>query len=329
MCEIAVPIEAPNVYHFYNPIPEKGYSLIREGETFPLSTMGLSLPGISTGKARAWQETGQTGYSGKDVLLRPMGKIEEARNSYFDSEGEPLFYKFSRLSSEQDIVQFASEYGALRWIYQRAQGVMDSEPADIPLEPLSLWFREVEEMRRLLAAQGDFEDKRPDLDKHFKRQGKTAFFLGASVDIRPEWSRGDIMHRLLIELFNKRLEGCRVRQRYALKNEDTGNVVSVLYPGDLLSSMWIHAAQSFFHDGPNERIAVRSYLTGRFFRRDKMSRKQDEPFMGRYYLRGEYAAFKGREKTGLRAKEKGVGLRNRSGKIEFINTPYGAREESL
>jgi hypothetical protein len=95
-----------------------------------------------------------------------------------------------------------------------------------------------------------------------------------------QWESG-VGQRDLVTLLNEKLRDYPSSQEYGIDEE--GTAFPTLRPSCLAAAAWLQLAQTIFLDGPNERLARRSYLTGLYYAAECMSKKRDGPCRGMYY----------------------------------------------
>lgn len=308
-------LEAPNTHYFFNAVPSEGFRLVKPGQKIPMEWIGLPLAMASDVMVTARQRP-ERGVQSGGLLLCPVGRKETARNSYFPRGQAPIFAEFAALMDDdgkirsEKISLFAAEFGSLE-----DTGVVASRADNVLLESFGFWCREVSRMRILLDAVARFEDKKTG-DDLLRRRGDSVVLGDIAVPFVASESRSDMLHRCIVAFINGRLREHSVNQQY-LSTEK--GIRSILEPTTLLGAMWIQVAQSFFKDGPMERLAARSYLTGDYFPRRDMKVRQVGPHSGRLYHPAERNRFYSRKHKRIVAESKGRSVKGgRKGKIEFL-----------
>jgi len=308
-------LEAPNTHYFFNAVPEKGFRLVEPGQKIPMEWIGLPLEIGSDVMVTARQRPERGAQSG-GLLLCPVGRKEAARNSYFPRGETPIFAEFAALMDDDGKIRaektslFAAEFGSLE-----DTGVVASRADNVLLESFGFWCREISRMRILLDAVARFEDKKPG-DDLLRRRGDSVILGDIAVPFVASESRSDMLHRCIVAYINGRLREHSVRQQYLATEK---GVRSILEPTTLLGAMWVQVAQSFFKDGPMERLAARSFVTGEYHPRQDMKVRQVGPNEGRLYHPADRNKFYRRKNRRIVAASEGkVVKEKRKGRTEFL-----------
>jgi hypothetical protein len=352
MREDEVFLDAPNRGIFFNHIFTGGFELVSSFDEIPVFTCGGSpflrwswnggflfpehlFERVQKGSGialqhEAFEKIGKTEEIPKETLLLPKGEAREARNVFFEEDKEPLFQKFANLETTEEIQSFAGEYGCLR---KTPEAWIDKHGNRIGLlESVETWKREIDALNIALRAIVTYEEGRtsdfeymPDNANHIYirpalKSGKTSTFLLAPyVKGVPEKT---IFKMAIARLFNEKLRESPSVPAYTFVVEK-GRFEPCLHPQSLAAAIWLQLAQSFFKDGPAERIAERCYLCGKWGKAykewsgtikldtDVWSQRKKGPYAGLYYHKLCDKAVRMRENRKRKAEEEGKKLRKR------------------
>jgi hypothetical protein len=274
------------------------------------------------------------------TLLLPKGKREEFRNVYYfdTADEEPLFQKFANLKTTEEIRAFAGEYGCLRkepecWVDKKGNRI-------VLLESVVAWGKEICALNVVLQAiviwkEGRISSFKFEFNKetgqvHIFPPLKSEMTIGSDrmyaetyltapyVEGAPEET---IFKMAVTRLIDEKLRENPSTPIYLFGEK--GQIKPYLHPQSLAAAIWLQLAQSFFKDGPAERIAERCYLCGKWGKAYKewfdtitldteiWGQRKKGPEAGLYYHKRCDKAKRMRELREQRAEEEGRELKKR------------------
>lgn len=296
-------LDPPRANLFFNPVPSGGFRLVKIGSEVSIGDV-QPISGDAPGWKLLVMERGKD-YSQEEakkfntLLLLPVGRIDHQINIYHEYsnlDGIPLFTQFSKLNTDEDILQFASTYGQLK------DGVKaDIFSGQVFLEPLQLWKNEISLVKQALTIWSSLEAREP-VHQYLKPEGdKVLFFISGKnasrtvilKSIQNEQKRETVKRGLAQFIDIKMLEYpatvAHATEERKVRGKRTVRIPyrSFIRPTSLISAIWLQISQSFFRDGEKDIIARRCFLTGDFFAESAMRQRNAEPFKGQYYsIRG-------------------------------------------
>lgn len=302
------PVEAV----FFNAVPERGFKIVERGAIIPAPEGGnLNVEAIP-----------RAGERGKKLLL-PVGGFTSARNCYFEKDS-PLFQRFADLKSEADIVSFASKYGQL------CDSSLSWNGETIWLESLTTWETEISLMYFIMGVISDFEAKK-DVGRYIERRGEEVVFplrwahqgkttAVPSMRFIPSEEKRNTLYRGLVRFFNLKLGECPLIAVHSIREDYSKDPIrSFLEPLSLKGAVWLQFSQSFFRDGPNDIMARRDFLTGRYYPESELSLRTAGPHKGQMYHPAMKRRFYSQKHTRIEAVQEGKTVKQyRKGKTEFI-----------
>ncbi len=294
-------LDPPRANLFNNPVPSKGFKLVKIGSEVSISDVqpisgdasGWNIIAMERGKDYSQEEAKKF----NSLLLLPVGRIDHQINifhEYSNLDGIPLFTQFSRLDTDEDILQFAANYGQL------INGVKFDNCGQVFLEPLQLWKNEISLVKQALTIWSSLDAGEPVhqyLKPHVEKD-KVLFLISGDYAvplkaIQSETKRETVKRGLAQFIDQKMLEyPATVAHGVEERKIRGGETVKIPYssfirPTSLISAIWLQISQSFFKDGERDIIARRCFLTGDFFAESAMRQRNAEPFKGQYYsIRG-------------------------------------------
>lgn len=296
-------LDAPNFGYFFVERPEGGFRLVEHGEKVPFEEFaafrvpGMELVGsiknkLFTALSRDKRERGP--------LLLPQGNhlvghwlsffVDADEGGYKGDKPKlvPIFKAFGDLKNDDEILGFASKYGDLR---PRGDEKYTLSLVDdlVWCESLNLWKKEIAAVNGVVSLWEDgAEDK------------------------------------TLAGLLNEKLREYPSIQEYGVDGK--GMVFSALRSSSLGAAVWLQLAQSVFLDGPNERIARRSFRSGEYYAQQCMAKKRTGEYTGLWYHPREKQTFYRQNYTRKKAAQEGRSVKEkRKGRMEFI-TPFPSEE---
>ena len=297
-------LDAPNIGYFYVEKPEAGFRLVKHGEKVPFEEfIAFRLPGaelIGTIKKAPFTALSRDKKE-KGMLLLPQGNhlVGHWLSFFEDKEAgkyrgnkpklTPIFEAFRKLKSEDEILNFASRYGEFR-PRGEAQYTLSLVDDQVWCESLNLWKKEIADVNNVVTLwEGGTEGKE------------------------------------LAKLINEKLREYPSQQEYG--TDEQGKAFPVLRSHSLGAAIWLQLAQSIFKDGPNERIARRSFRSGEYYAQQCLTKKRTGEYAGLYYHPREKQNFYRQNYTRKKAAQEGKTVKEgRKGKTTFI-TPFPSEEK--
>ncbi len=297
-------LDAPNIGYFYVEKPEIGFRLVKHGEKVPFEEfVAFRFPGAELrGSAKKRPFTALSRDKGENgMLLLPQGShlIGHWLSFFQDKDAGkykgdkvkliPIFEVFRKLKSEDEILNFASRYGEFR-PRGEAQYTLSLADDQVWCESLNLWKKEIADVNNVVTLwEGGTEGKE------------------------------------LVKLINEKLREYPSVQEYGTGKK--GKAFPVLRSHSLGAAIWLQLAQSIFKDGPNERIARRSFLSGEYYAQQCLTKKRTGEYAGLYYHPREKQNFYRQNYTRKKAAQEGKTVKEgRKGKATFI-TPFPSEEK--
>ena len=329
--------DPPRANLFFNPVPSKGFRLVKIGSEVSISDVqpisgdapGWNLIAMERGKDHTQEEAKKF----NTLLLMPVGKVDHLINIYHrysNLDGIPLFTQFSKLNTDEDILQFASTYGQLK------DGVKaDIFSGQVFLEPLHFWKNELSLVKQSLTIWSSLDAGEP-IHQYLKphvEKDKVLFLISGDYAsctvplkaIQSETKR-ETVKRGLAQFIDQKMYEYPATVAHATEERKIrgGETVIIPYrsflrPTSLISAIWLQISQSFFRDGEKDIIARRCFLTGDFFAESAMRQRNAGQYKGQYYsIRGmrNFDRQKNRRiKAGLEGKEVKP---DRKGAMQFL-----------
>lgn len=305
-------VEFSNEPIFHCHIPELGFRLIQVGEDISLKEFEKDK--FETYKAVSRQDK-KDHATFKGSLLMPLSpRLKGKRLS--PPGKDPLFQRFADLVSEEEILIFANEYGALDLgYYPQVTG-----EGTVKLESLAFWKKEILEMKGVIEAVGCFENRGPVEKFIYGLQGPSPDRSNLSFypfrddkydelkkqigNIFPLRTRAGLCLPKNEPLHFALLRGiaafCSLKLRLHQCNPaygilSGGRPIAYIKPRTLAAALWLEFAQSFFKDGPEHKIARRCFHCGRYGL-EGMHQRKKEPNAGLWYHETCKCAFYNRKR---------------------------------
>lgn len=326
--------DPPRANLFFNPVPSKGFKLVKIGSEVSISGVqpisgdapGWNLIAMERGKDHTQEEARKF----NTLLLMPVGKVDHLINvyhKYSNLDGVPLFTQFSKLDTNEDILQFAANYGQL------IKGVKHDNCGQVFLEPLQLWKNEISLVKQALTIWSSLDAWEP-VHQYLKPEGdKVLFFISGEnasrtvilKSIQNEQKR-ETVKRGLAQFLDQKMYEYPATVAHATEERKIrgGETVIIPYrsflrPTSLISAIWLQISQSFFKDGERDIIARRCFLTGDFFAESAMRQRNAEPFKGQYYSNRGMRNFQRQKNRRIEAAAEGKEVKpDRKGVMQFL-----------
>ena len=345
--------DPPRANLFFNPVPRRGFRLVSFGDMIPIDDVAMfpgSVPGcyvvaVERGKkytkefAEMLKKPSLQKFN--TPLLLPVGGFEKVRiifyHKYSDKDGVPLFSQFSKLETDEDILQFACKYGQLK--KQKEEFEIDSDKrdyfAEYFLESLQFWKSEISLVKQALTIWSSLEAREPVhqyLKPHVEKD-KVLFLISGDYAsctvplkaIQSETKRETVKRGLAQFIDIKMLEYpatvAHANEERKVRGKGTVRIPyrSFLRPTSLISAIWLQISQSFFKDGERDIIARRCFLTGDFFAESAMRQRNAEPFKGQYYSIRGMRNFQRQKNRRIEAAVEGKEVKpDRKGAMQFL-----------
>ncbi len=322
-------------------IPREGFKLINAGE--PLETMPLfgnrvqmalriTLPlqkrgfvALPFSKEGHDLEEAINDVQGKEIkLLCPVGELLSVKRDFFDGD-VPLFQQFANLTDEEEILDFARQYGSLHSKMTVLQSLLPNGGA-VYLESVSDWYDEINLVKTALKLIEIYENRSWDKDLKVIESGvagalygieETSFCVEGPPPRAGKVDEG-VFKLLLVMFFNDKLRRHQLTVGYGF--DRAGRFISAIYPSSLSSAIWLQLAQSFFGDAPNERMAKRCFICGQYGNKASMRRRTKGEYKGRYYHMSCYTILKQRNYRERKAKKEERTFYERRRKQFFVDS---------
>ena len=328
--------DPPRANLFFNPVPSKGFKLVKIGSEVSISDVqpisgdasGWNIIAMERGKDYSQEEARKL----NSLLLLPVGRIDHQINIYHEYsnlDGIPLFTQFSKLDTDEDILQFAAYYGQL------INGVKFDNCGQVFLESLQLWKNEISLVKQALTIWSSIEAREPVhqyLKPHVEKD-KVLFLISGDYAsctvplkaIQSETKRETVKRGLAQFIDIKMLEYpatvAHATEERKVRGKGTVRIPyrSFLRPTSLISAIWLQISQSFFKDGERDIIARRCFLTGDFFAESAMRQRNAEPFKGQYYSIRGMRNFQRQKNRRIEAAAEGKEVKpDRKGAMQFL-----------
>jgi hypothetical protein len=328
--------DPPRANMFFSQVPSGGFRLVKIGSEVSISDVqpisgdapGWNLIAMERGKDYSQEEARKL----NSLLLLPVGRIDHQINIYHEYsnlDGIPLFTQFSKLDTDEDILQFAANYGQL------INGVKFDNCGQLFLEPLQLWKNEISLVRKALTIWSSLEAREPVhqyLKPHVEKD-KVLFLISGDYAsctvplkaIQSETKRETVKRGLAQFLDQKMYEYpatvAHATEERKVRGKGTVRIPyrSFLRPTSLISAIWLQISQSFFKDGERDIIARRCFLTGDFFAESAMRQRNAEPFKGQYYSIRGMRNFQRQKNRRIEAAAEGKEVKpDRKGAMQFL-----------
>ena len=327
-------LDPPRANLFFNPVPSKGFKLVKIGSEVSISDVqpisgdasGWNLIAMEREKDYSQEEAKKF----NSLLLLPVGRIDHGINvyhKYSNLDGIPLFTQFSKLETDEDILRFAANYGQL------INGVKFDNCGQVFLEPLQLWKNEISLVKQALTIWSSLEAREP-VHQYLKPEGdKVLFFISGKnasrtvilKSIQNEQKRETVKRGLAQFIDQKMLEYpatvAHATEERKIRGGETVIIPyrSFLRPTSLISAIWLQISQSFFRDAERDIIARRCFLTGDFFAESAMRQRNAEPFKGQYYSIRGMRNFQRQKNRRIEAAAEGKEVKpDRKGVMQFL-----------
>ena len=302
----------PGKGYFYNFVPQKGFCLI---------PVGYEEDNEFDAKIRYVSGDNKDAKEGYLLLANSPGR--ELKSPFF-IQGEPLFQSFSQLSSDEEILAFANIYGEL--VTRPFHTSFWLREATIELESIDFWKKEIFLMRKMIEMVGCYENNCT-ADRFMRREKGQWYYYDLSFEPggktwevfvpekNPE-SRSLLFYGIT-EFLNTRLRKYPSSLGYRIEN---GRVHSYLMPKSLAAALWLQFSQSFFRDGPENMIAHRCFICGRYDKKDgdNMRQRKKDPFKGLWYHETCKSTFYNHQRRERQAEEEGRTIRKHSGRKTLV-----------
>ncbi len=326
---------------FSSLVPQEGFKFVSAGELLEMpppygvnrvqTAIRISLPLQKLGyvvlplnKEGHDLEQALEEVQGEEIkLLCPVGELLRVQRGFFDISDTPLFQKFAKLTNEEEVLAFASQYGSLHGRMSILQSLSPKGGA-VYLESVSDWACEINLVKTALKLIEIYENRTWEKDLKVIVAGETSatyniegtsFYVGGPPPKSEEVDEG-VFRLLLVGFFNEQLYRHKANVAYGFNH--TGRFVSTIHPTSLAGAIWLQLAQSFFGDAPNERIARRCYICGQYGNKGVMRKRGDGEYRGRYYHVGCYESFKKRKQREEKAEREGRAPRKRRSRRVFL-----------
>lgn len=326
---------------FSSLVPQEGFKFVSAGELLEMpppygvnrvqTAIRMSLPLQKLGyvvlpfnKEGHDLEQALEEVQGKEIkLLCPVGELLRVQRGFFDISDTPLFQKFAKLTNEEEVLVFASQYGSLHGRMSILQSLSPKGGA-VYLESVSDWACEINLVKTALKLIEIYENRSWDRDLKVIDAGKigatygiegTSFCVEGPPPKSEEMDEG-VFRLLLVKFFNGQLRRHQTNVGYGF--DHAGRFTSAIYPTSLGGAIWLQLAQSFFGDAPNERMAKRCYICGQYGNKGVMRKRGDGEYKGRYYHVGCYESFKKRKQREEKAEREGRAPRKRRSRRLFL-----------
>ena len=344
-------LDPPRANLFFNPVPRRGFRLVSFGDMIPIddvamfpgSVLGCYVVAVERGKkytkefAEMLKKPSLQKFN--TPLLLPVGGFEKVRiifyHKYSDKDGVPLFSQFSKLETDEDILQFACKYGQLK--KQKEEFEIDSDKrdyfAEYFLESLQFWKSEISLVKQALTIWSSLEAREP-VHQYLKPEGdKVLFFIsgensGKRVTLKAiqNESKTETVKRGLAQFIDIKMLEYPATVAHGVEERKIrgGETVKIPYssfirPTSLISAIWLQISQSFFKDGERDIIARRCFLTGDFFAESAMRQRNAEPFKGQYYSIRGMRNFQRQKNRRIEAAAEGKEVKpDRKGAMQFL-----------
>jgi len=308
-------------------VPLEGFEIVKSGDiiNIPSRTSRKMIPVevISRDNKETREEALLLPKSRGLILSAPFFKV-----------GKPLFQLFANLSSESQIINFANAYGQLLPFSNDSGHILfpnafiQDQTEVWELESISLWKREIKEMKQMINAVGCYEQGgeaerfvRTCNDEQ-QEDFLTNEFLFYELDVGSPFlfkaEKDDLPHDVLLqgimEFFDYKLFTYPSTPFYMDKE---GHPQSHLLPHSLAGMLWLQFAQSFFKDGPEYMTARRCFYCGQYDTEDMRQRKNG-PFAGLWYHERCYRTERARIRREKKAQEQGKKIRKYRGRKRFL-----------
>lgn len=302
----------PGKGYFKNFVPKNGFHLI---------PVGYEEDRKSDAKIRYVSGDNKDAKEGYLLLANSPG--EEFKNPFF-TQGEPLFQSFSQLSSDEEILAFANMHGEL--VTRPFHRSFWLREATIELESIDFWKKEIFLMRKMIEMIGCYEIGDP-IDRFIRKQKRQRYYYDLSFEpggktwevFVPEENPEPrfILFYGITRFFNIMLRRHPSSLGYNIEN---GRACSHLLPNSLAAALWLQFAQTFFKDGPENMIAHRCFICGRYDKKDgdNMRQRKKAPFKGLWYHETCKSTFYNRQRRELQAEEEGRTIRKHSGRKALL-----------
>ena len=295
--------DPPRANMFFSQVPSGGFRLVKIGSEVSISDVqpisgdapGWNLIAMERGKDYSQEEARKL----NSLLLLPVGRIDHQINIYHEYsnlDGIPLFTQFSKLNTDEDILQFASTYGQLK------DGVKaDIFSGQVFLEPLHFWKNEISLVKQSLTIWSSLDAGEP-VHQYLKPEGDKIFFFisgdyaSCTIILRAiqSESKAETVKRGLAQFIDQKMYEYPATVAHAdeVRKIRDGETVRISYrsflrPTSLISAIWLQISQSFFKDAEKDIIARRCFLTGDFFAESAMRQRNAGQYKGQYYsIRG-------------------------------------------
>lgn len=326
--------DPPRANLFYNPVPSKGFRLVKIGSKFSIGDIqpisgdapGWKLLAMERGKDYTQEEAKKL----NTMLLLPVGKIDYQINIFHEFsnlDGIPIFVQFSKLNTDEDILQFAATYGQL------IHGVKSDDCGQVFLESLQFWKNEISLVRQALTIWSSLDAGEP-VDRYLKTaKDKVIFLLDGGSAFRSvilpaiqSESKAETVKRGLAQFLDQKMYEYPATVAHAteerkIRGKGTVRIPyrSFIRPTSLISAIWLQISQSFFKDGEKDIIARRCFLTGDFFAESAMRQRNAEPFKGQYYSIRGMRNFQRQKNRRIEAAAEGKEVKpDRKGVMQFL-----------
>lgn len=328
--------DPPRANMFFSPVPSKGFKLVKIGSEVSIGDIqpisgdasGWKLLVMERGKDYTQEEAKKL----NTMLLLPVGKIDYQINIFHEFsnlDGIPIFVQFSKLNTDEDILQFAATYGQL------IHGVKSDDCGQVFLESLQFWKNEISLVRQVLTIWSSLDAGEP-IHQYLKphvEKDKVLFLISGDYAsctvplkaIQSETKRETVKRGLAQFIDQKMLEyPATVAHGVEERKIRGGETVKIPYrsflrPTSLISAIWMQISQSFFRDGEKDIIARRCFLTGDFFAESAMRQRNAEPFKGQYYSIRGMRNFQRQKNRRIEAAAEGKEVKpDRKGAMQFL-----------
>lgn len=265
---------------------------------------------------------------GKGIkLLYPVGKRVDVRADLFEAD-VPLFQKFANLANEEEILAFAGQYGSLFGQVKVEYFDPPCKGGAVYLESVSDWYDEIKLVKTALKLMEIYENRSWATDVEITSYGRITsdYVIVGNEDFPPidgptfleERVTEEAFKHLIVVFFNKNLHRFQSCVHYDIGGD--GKFCSMLFPTSLAGAIWLHLAQSFFGDAPNERMAKRCYICGQYGNKMAMRKRREGEYSGRYYHINCYRMFTQRKYRERKAKKEERTFYERGRKQTAVNS---------
>lgn len=321
-------IAAPQEPVFFNQIPVEGFRLIESCSQIPLSSV-LKMAG---GDFQMWayprpgECSEEAAEKFRPLLLLPIGPDRKIVCYDFFNGEEPVFQRFANLENDEQILNFAAQFGQLR------SGITIDLPGfKVFLESLNFWKGEISLLRQFLKILGEYEMK-SDLAEYLVVRGDKVIFMvhgegkiaGRNITlplVRTE-SKRETVYRGMAQFLDEKMADAPLTVSHRSRG---GAFESILMPLNLQGAIWLQLSQAFFGDGPTENRVRRDVLTGKYYRERNsageklMWRRKKEPYMGHYYHWNNMRRFNEQKRKRIAAAVRGEAVKDdRKGRTDFL-----------